>query len=323
MLPFHPTCFELFIQISKLRMGAVCLDPLVHLESNSRNDAFGERHPDVQDAKSDGWHWSCMPGSEYLVANPVFVPGLKALFEAAMSNGEGFNVRHSPFQDMLWPEKGGDGYDKAHDPFLMLPAELRQTVVWNLDSRDIAGLRLASRAFYHLPISLWHRLMVREMPWIYEAWGEDPTPYHWAMANASDLKQMREQREAYAIERRRRAEILQEHDIELYATWEANEPKNPPWFDTPEFQAQLQQSAGVKRAMAPVKLPRERTNWYRLYTDIKANEKTVKGLRNRKRIWMNVEHIVAQVGKGWEKELREKHVAITNLMGETLESLNL
>ncbi|KAL6898274.1 hypothetical protein GGI43DRAFT_408783 [Trichoderma evansii] len=320
ILPFHPTCFELFIQISKLRVGEVRLDPLVRLESNSRNDVFGERHPDVQDAKSDGWHWSCMPGSEYLVANPVFVPGLKALFEAAISSEENFNVQHSPFKD--FSETQDIGYE-AQDPFLVLPAELRQAVVWNLDSRDIANLRLASRAFYHLPISLWHGLMVREMPWIYEAWCNDPTPYDWAMANASDLKQMREQREAYTMERRRRAEILQDHDLELYAAWEANEPKSPPWFDTPKFQAQLQQSADIKRAMAPIKLPRERTNWYRLYTDIKANEMTIKGLRNRKRIWENVEHIVAEVEKEWEKELREKHVVFTTLMGETLESLNL
>lgn len=302
-------------------MGEVRLDPLVRLESNSRNDVFGERHPDVQDAKSDGWHWSCMPGSEYLVANPVFVPGLKALFETAISSEESFNVQHSPFQDVL-SEKLDVTYE-THDPFLVLPAELRQAVVWNLDSRDVANLRLASRAFYHLPISLWHRLMVREMPWIYEAWCDDPTPYHWAMANASDLKQIREQREAYTTERRRRAEILQDHDLELYAAWEANEPKTPPWFNTPGFQAQLQQSTDMKRAVAPIKLPRERTNWYRLYTDIKANEMTVKGLRNRKRIWMNVEHIVAQVEKEWERELREKHVAITMLMGETLESLSL
>ncbi|KAM0465751.1 hypothetical protein ACHAPV_001808 [Trichoderma viride] len=321
ILPFHPTCFELLIRISKLRMGQVRLDPLVRLESNSRNDVFGERHPDVRDAKSDGWHWICMPGSEYLVANPVFVPGLKDIFEASMSNGEGFNVRHSPFQDGV--SENGDVGHEAQDPFLMLPAELRQAVVWNLGSKEIASLRLASRAFYHLPISLWHRLMVREMPWIYEAWCEDPTPYHWAMANASDLKQMREQREAYTVERRRRAEILQDHDVELYAAWEANEPKSPPWFATPEFQAQLQQSADIKRAMAPVKLPREKTNWYRLYTDIKANEMTIKGLRNRKRIWMNVEHIVAEVEKEWEKEVRERHVAFTDLMGETLESLHL
>ncbi|GFP53485.1 hypothetical protein TASIC1_0002066900 [Trichoderma asperellum] len=304
ILPFHPACFELFIRISKLRMGEVRLDPLVRLESNSRNDVFGERHPDVQDAKSDGWHWNCIPGSEYLVANPVFVPSLKVLFEAAMSNEESFNVQYSPFGDV--PETPDTGYE-AQDPFLALPAELRQAVVWNLDSREVANLRL----------------MVREMPWIYEAWCDDPTPYHWAMANASDLKQMREQRETYAIERRRRAEILQDHDVELYAAWEANEPKSPPWFDSPRFQAQLRQSADAKRAMAPIKLPRERTNWYRLYTDIKANEMTVKGLRNRKRIWMNVEHIVGEVEKEWEKEVREKHVAFTTLMGETLESLNL
>ncbi|KAL7919711.1 hypothetical protein ACQKWADRAFT_329426 [Trichoderma austrokoningii] len=307
VLPFHPACFELFIRISKLRMGQVRLDALARLESNESNDAFGKRHRDVWDAKNDGWFWSCVPGAEYLVANPVFVPGLKALFEASMANGEGFDVRHSPFRDVPPGEDGGLIHDERYDdPFLTLPAELRQAIVWNLDSKEIANLRLASRAFYHLPTSLWHRLLVREMPWIYEAWcdDDDATPNHWAMANASDLKQMQEQREAYAIERRRRAEILQNiGDAELYAAWEANEPEYPPWFDTPAFKAQLQQSADIKRALAPVRLPREGTNWYRLYTDIKANEMTVKGLRNRKRIWMNLEHIVSETEREWRSML--------------------
>ncbi|KAM0248531.1 hypothetical protein ACHAQJ_009436 [Trichoderma viride] len=310
ILPFHPTCFELFIRISKLRMGEVCLDSLVRLESSSRNDVFGERHPDVVDAKSDGWHWSCMSGSEYLVANPIFVPGLKALFDAAMSNEEGFNVQQSPFQDL--PDK--QEIYEAQDPFFTLPAELRQAIVWNLDSRDIANLRLTSRAFHHLPISLWHTLMVREMPWIYEAWCDDSTPYHWVMANASHLKQMREQKEAYTLERRRRAEILDEQDPEFYDIWEENEPKSPPWFKTSEFRAQMKQSVEEKRAMAPIKLPRAGTNWYRLYVDVKANETTVKGLRNRKRIWENVEHIVGEVKKEWETELRERNLFFSTLM---------
>jgi hypothetical protein len=273
----------------------------VRLESNPRYDDFGERHPDVVDAKSDGWHWSCMSGSEYLVANPVFVPGLKAIFDAASSNAQGFSVQQSPFQDL--PERREIHDDR--DPFLTLPAELRQAIVWDLDSRDIANLRLTSRAFHHLPISLWHTLMIREMPWIYEAWCDDPTPYHWAMEDASHLKQMREQQEAYTLERRRRAEILEEEDSDFYTIWEANEPKSPPWFKTPEFRAQMKQSRDKKKAMAPIKLARERTNWHRLYVDVKANETMVKGLRNRKRIWRNVEGIVGEIKTEREIESRE------------------
>ena len=45
-----------------------------------------------------------------------------------------------------------------------------------LSSKDIANLRLASRAFYHLPITLWHDLLQKELPWILEAWTDRPYP---------------------------------------------------------------------------------------------------------------------------------------------------
>jgi hypothetical protein len=44
-----------------------------------------------------------------------------------------------------------------------------------------------SRAFQHLPISLWHRLIIDDMPWLYEAWSLDPEPYVWATQVAAEL----------------------------------------------------------------------------------------------------------------------------------------
>ncbi|KAH6607714.1 hypothetical protein Trco_004027, partial [Trichoderma cornu-damae] len=310
VLPFHPTCFEIFIRISKQRMGVVSLDSLMELKSNQFTDMFGERHPDVVNASSDGWSWHCMIGSEYLAANPIFIPGFRALCEAAVSNAESFDSRKSPF-----PERptGEQPSVVPQDPFLELPAELKQAIAWHLGSGDIAALRLASRAFYHLPMSLWHTLMVREMPWIYEAWCDDPTPYPWAMANATDLKQMRGQAEAYSRERSRRAEVLRTYEPDFYPIWERNEPESPPWFETPGFRAQLQQSVDAKMAMGPIRLPREKTNWYQLYTDIKANERRLKGLRNRKRIWANVGDIVGKVKQKWEAGSRAE-VGLSPLM---------
>ncbi|RFU72410.1 hypothetical protein TARUN_9860 [Trichoderma arundinaceum] len=310
ILPFHPTCFEIFIRISKQKMGTVSLDSLMQLRSNHFCDRFGERHPDVADARSDGWNWHCMIGSEYLAANPIFIPGFRALCEAAVSDAEGFDNRRSPF-----PDRSEDGeLSVLQDPFLKLPAELKQAIVWNLDSRDIAALRLASRAFYHLPMTLWHTLIVREMPWVYEAWCDDATPYPWALADASDLKQMREQAEAYSLERDRRAEVLKTNEPDFYPIWEKNEPRSPPWFETPEFQAQLKQSLDRKMAMGPIVLPRDRTNWYQLYKDIKTNEDKLKGLRNRKRIWANVGDIVDKVKEESEAEVRRKNTPASELI---------
>ena len=63
------------------------------------------------------------------------------------------------------------------DIFFKLPQELIHEIVGHFGSKDIASLRLASRAFTHLPIFLWHRLVVEEMPWLYEAWSTTVTPY--------------------------------------------------------------------------------------------------------------------------------------------------
>ncbi|QYS93811.1 hypothetical protein H0G86_001179 [Trichoderma simmonsii] len=300
VLPFHPTCFEIFIRISKQQMGRVSLDSLMKLESTASRSMFGERHPDIVDARNKGWKWACLLDTEYLAANPVFISGFREICDAAISDAEDFDSQSSPFPER--PEKQ-DVSAVRDDPFLKLPTELKHTIAWHLGSKDIASLRMASRAFYHLPMTLWHTLMVREMPWVYEAWCDDPTPYPWAMADASYLKQMREREEAYTAERTRRADVLKANEPDFYPIWEENEPKSPPL--SPELEAQTRLFKEKKRAMAPVRLPRERTNWYQLYTDIKANEEKLKGLRNRKRIWGTVGEIVQNVKKCWEAELVE------------------
>jgi hypothetical protein len=50
-------------------------------------------------------------------------------------------------------------------------------VIEHLGSKDIASLRVASRSFRHLPYTLWHRLIKKEMPWIWETWTDRPYPY--------------------------------------------------------------------------------------------------------------------------------------------------
>ncbi|KAL7814154.1 hypothetical protein V8C44DRAFT_325930 [Trichoderma aethiopicum] len=306
VLPFHPTCFEIFIRISRQRMGTVSLDSLMKLECNGSRNMFGTRHPDVVDARNRGWKWGCLLGSEYLAANPIFIPGFREICEAAVSDTEDFDSRGSPFPERMEEEEEERDVASSRaqgDPFWKLPTELKHAIAWTLDSRDIAALRLASRAFYHLPMTLWHALLVREMPWVYEAWCEDATPYAWAMADASYLKQKRELEEIYATERLRRAHVLRTMEPDFYPIWEENEPKVP--VMPAELEDQTRAFLEKKRAMMPVRLPRDRTNWYRLYTDIKRNEGRLKGLRNRRRIWSAVEEIVVNVKRCWEDSLGE------------------
>lgn len=41
--------------------------------------------------------------------------------------------------------------------------------------------------------------------------------------------------------------------------------------------------------------PIAETNWYRLYCEVKTCSSTLKGLRNRKRIWRDVEEFVRRI----------------------------
>lgn len=107
--------------------------------------------------------WQHRAGDKFLAANPLQIPALSVLFEATNRPQGSFNARSSPFTacSTALSHKG--------DLFVTLPEELRNIVLSQLGSKDIANLRLASRTFYHLPITLWHDLMMKELPWIWVA----------------------------------------------------------------------------------------------------------------------------------------------------------
>jgi hypothetical protein len=90
-------------------------------------------------------------GSEFIAANPLQIPALTGILEAAR-RPQDFNAK--------------DNSD--YDIFGKLPNELRDMVLSSLGSKDIANLRSASRTFRHLPITLWRELIEKEMPWIWE-----------------------------------------------------------------------------------------------------------------------------------------------------------
>lgn len=55
------------------------------------------------------------------------------------------------------------------DPFAASLREIINLRTDNLESSNIAALRLFLRAFTHLPILLWKTLLFKEMPWLWEA----------------------------------------------------------------------------------------------------------------------------------------------------------
>jgi hypothetical protein len=283
-LPFHPTCFELFIQASKQILGRVNIDALVQIRDRAalRLDNLPITHQDdVRDEQEQVWKHTA--GREYLVANPVFVPELAPIIAASIaSNDTAFSIQNSPFASRA-KSNNYSSSGSAIDPFLSLPSELIHMIVRDLDSPDIAALRLSSRAFTHLPISLWHYLLVKEIPSLYEAWSSDPAPYYWSTLLATDLIKEKRAREKILRDLEEPITVIRQDMPEIAEEWIRDASKWE-WPEDPNRADMLN--------LSPIRLPYERTNWYQLYRDIVVNREKLKGLKNRVRIWDAVLQII-------------------------------
>jgi hypothetical protein len=288
-LPFHPTCFELYIQATCLCNDSVDLDTLVRIRDQAcieQKNFPVKYNQDVVDATDQVWRHKV--GHEYLVANPVFVPGLQAILESAISTDESFSVHTSAFENR--PQHEGLS---SQDPFLALPPEITLSIATHLNSSEVASIRLSSRAFTHLPISLFRYFVLDEMPWpwLYEAWSPETNPYYWATVVARDLLDEKQERAKFNRYLEQRREIILDHEPEIYDQFVANEqeeesPGRPGWQEILD--------------MRPITLPRDKTNWYKVFCDIRSNWSSLKGLRNRERIWENVKQVVGAIKKARE-----------------------
>ncbi|KAK4092408.1 hypothetical protein Purlil1_3029 [Purpureocillium lilacinum] len=289
---FHPACFEIFTVVSDAVLGKVDADGLVRLRNLSCKrevETFCDWADDVFSCRSQVWEHS--PGTEYLVANPLFVPGFREICEHAMNQGEGFDVRQSPFE----ARQRKPNATASSDPFHRLPAELVHKVVGYLGSRDIAAMRASSRAFEHLPISLWHRLLVDDMPFLYEAWRDDATPYDWACQDVQLLQKIRLEEEEWRTRRFIKARDLEDVDMDAHAAYLAATPEVPPWHGGPESKKMLDEAYARRKAAGPIALPHDKTNWYQLYRDIVTNWDDFLGLKNRERIWGTIHDICERI----------------------------
>ncbi|KAL2864794.1 uncharacterized protein BJX67DRAFT_199286 [Aspergillus lucknowensis] len=278
-LPFHPTCFEIFIQVSKRYLGHVDMDSLVKIRDKASlryRRIPVKHHPHVLAGKEQ--YWVHNRGHEYLAANPIFIPALRPILKAAICNGPEFCVDGGTLSRDAFPDSAA-----ATDPFLRFPAEILQIITDKLDARDIARLQRASYAFARLPVSLWHKLILKDMPWLYEAWSSDTTPYHWATVIAQDAMEEKNAFEKWHREWVRQCETVQQHMPDAYEAWLENRP-GWQWPEHPERRELLK--------LSPVKLPYQKTDWHRLYWDISTNWDQLKGLQNRARIWDAVLQIV-------------------------------
>lgn len=121
----------------------------------------------VTNGQDGMWHHE--PGCEYLAANPVKIPGLPALYKAAKTGSASKSIFPTP----------EDGKVSDRDPFAKLLAEIKLMIIDYMPAKDIANLRLCTRAVRQLPNILFRRLLLEEMPWMWEVKDMDVAKLDW------------------------------------------------------------------------------------------------------------------------------------------------
>jgi hypothetical protein len=305
-LPFHPFCLEVFKRAQVLSYGAADVSALTSwwsLEADYQDFHAFPRDPNVSRCAEQDW--SHHNGTAYLVANPLFVPRLEDILKAAIDTSDKFSARDGAFRAL-------ESTANVEDPFLLLPAELQFAVLDNLSSKDIASLRLSSRVFAQLPISYFHKLILREMPWLWEAWPTliNPSPpmaySSWAAMTAYEakVKLQNPQNDIAALNdyvdivKAEMPELTSQLDEQFTMHYQAL------------MEAEKRELALYEESRTPISLPPDRTNYFTLYTLITRHWPMLKGLQNRRRIWTDCEEILRRV-EAYKKEGRIDDDGIT------------
>lgn len=290
-MPFHPPCLEVYKRASRLRTGDVDIAGLTDWWTIGADyNTFYRLEQEVRDLnvrKCREQDWRHVNGTEYLAANPLLVPALPAILQQALVHDPDFDPRHGAFDV---PDQTPSA--PSNDPFAALPHELRMLVLSHISSPDIANLRLASRSFRQLPITLFHDLLLREMPWLWEVWCSTPYAF-WATATAAEHKIAAE-----APGNARQA-MLDYTTIVQAEQPELTESMNEALAVYDEHATLENHHARHSGCATPSTLPRRQTNWYTLYTLITRHlhRGELKGLQNRRRIWRDCEEILRRIAK--------------------------
>jgi hypothetical protein len=213
------------------------------------------------------------PGTEYLAADPMNVPGLDELITTG-SQGRVSDVAFSSPRDPT----------QTQDVFSILPVEIRRVILEALPRKDVVNLRIASSNFTVLPQSYFHHLIKTEMPWVWEvdSLSAQEVNWHglWCKLSAADGS-------SYVDEKKRvwaRRQLKQLTDrVELMMEKD----------ETGENQAEMYQQAmerGKEHIMKQFRVLKKMRFWE---NDKKATE--LKGLRNRRRIWSDIDGILDHV----------------------------
>ena len=292
-MPFHPWCFEVFKRASLLKRGYIDVPGLVKWWTDDAvNHRFDERSHGKDVAKCKDQEWLHVNRTEYLVANPLYVPKLQDILQEVTNTAPDFTPRNSAFHIPQHMHASS-----SSDLFESLPAELRFKILDHLHSKNIAALRLASRAFRQIPIAYFQKLLNRQMPWLWEAWPTLLKPDHpaysfWATVTASEAVRKLQHPQKEISYLNDYVEIVGREMPELKPVLEEALPEAiQRVLDEHQLEVELDKDR------KPFFLPPGRTDYHLLYVLIKRHWKQMRGLRNRLRIWNRCKDIIKQIEK--------------------------
>lgn len=280
----HPQCFDIFKHASIRRFGKVHIDGLRQLWLE--NDDYGQRFPEFPERPDvslvNEQFYQCVPGTEYLVAHPVRIPGLLDLIQNCIDPKEAVaEVFSIPSETK----------DHGGDPFAVLSPELKLMIILEMHRQDLASLRLVSRSFRQLPQIYFHQLVLSEMPWMLmdlEELSSKQVDWYqlWCRLSAADGGSEDDEPERRWLEWAKEPNLFWD---ELYSNLSSNERER--FGILPRVSGELKVTDEQYEKMEAVIEERRETRqqWP------KATE--LKGLRNRRRIYGDVEKILQRIEK--------------------------
>ncbi|KAJ4138515.1 hypothetical protein NW768_002350 [Fusarium equiseti] len=299
-VPVHSYCLDIYAKTSFRRMGRVDLDGLWHwreIEDNptSYNMDLSEiptLRSEVTGAREEWYYpWHHFPGDEWLVANPVEIPGIGNAFELCLN----LTV--------------GEGSAQAHAKLLNLPPEMMDLILESLRPRELNAVAKTCRAMYHLTQPKFRARVLEKMVWLWEIsegnqYPESPfEPVAWdpicplgippptlpvgledeasetrcweeIIAEFPEMKEVGEAVRAINTLRRNEIEVpYQEKLAALSRAWHG--------FRT-----------GVGNWISDSGTSGSKVDWRRTYAIFNPRTTKIPGIRNRKRIWDRCEKIL-------------------------------
>ncbi|KAI1032768.1 hypothetical protein LB504_006235 [Fusarium proliferatum] len=333
-LPVHSYCLDIYAKASLHRLGYVDLNGLWHWrEMRNMPASYGleDRIPEprrkqthlteLQRARTQwDFPWLHIPGDEWLVSNPVEIPGLSRVLEFCMEDPE------------------TKGYTQHTTGFLALPAEIIQHTLSYLDITEVDNAAKTCRAMFTLAQPTFRESVLRDMPWLWEVLENNEYPASRDCLPTWDplcplgippptlpvgLESEEEEESRWAPIIFEDPEMEQVYNATKAANHQCREEIIAPYHE--KLKTLLKDWHGFRinvEAWIRGKGERRDMNWRRVWLLFSPATSPLPGIRNRARIWDDCQSIMdfvalAREGENMGERHKELEVKISELIDES------